>query len=422
MRFGAILLAGILAAASAAAQDDRTAWRVVEDEFFQRGYDRAADPDGPALERIRAFRERSAAAVSAERLPRRERLDFLVLCNRLDRLLAWGELTRGAAVSPTAEERHQHHWAWEFGIDRTLAQVLEEALAVYRETEEEMERLARSVDAGLDRRAFDGRLKADHPDAGGGLAAARVARERPRRFTLERSFVTVPEYARDVRVRPGDPQSNTPYGHYWPTEDPRRTPGYYVVPSGGHLEGSALLQHLRGNNRPWTAVVAAHETIPGHHLQLAIAANDATRMRRTVYNSAFVEGWALYGEHVLARHGYFVTPEERFAQLKMRLWRAARVVADLGVHCAGLPRGDLEALLERGVGHEPLAARSELDRIRQSSSYYSGYFVGWTEIERLRRDCERAWGGLFNERSFHDALLSCGHVPFHVVRQMLLAE
>lgn len=419
------LLAALLAAAVARAvpPEELEACRAAEEEFFRERYDRLSEPDDAALARLAEFRARCSAAVHERSLPPPERLEHLLLLDRLDRLLAWGALTEGGRRRPEPVESLEHHWRTEFGVDRTPDQVLEEALAAYRATAREMERLARAVDPALDRRAYDRRIKADHPASGEMLEVARQALEHARDYTLAADFVTVPEYARDVRVRLGDPRANTPFGHYWPTDAPGKRPGFYVVvPPGDGRDASELAELLRGNNRAWTEVVAVHEAIPGHHLQLAIAARLATRLRRTAYNSAFVEGWGLYTEHLMERHGYFDTPEERFAQLKMRLWRAARVVVDLGVHGARMPREGLERLLIEGVGHEPICARSELDRVRDTPHYYSGYFVGWTEIEALRRDCERAWGEAFTERRFHDELLACGQVPFRVVRKVMLPE
>jgi len=413
----------VLAYADDTAAAAKGALREAEEEFFRRRYDRHEALAPGEVEEARSFRDRCARSVAADLLPRASRIDFLVLLNRLDRHLAWARLTEGGARPATRLEMHQHHFRWEFGIGASVDEVVSRAMEVYESTAREMDALASSIDPELDRRGYDARIEADHPEPGDLLRTARAALGRARGFTLADGFVTVPAYAKRVEARWGSARAGTPFGHYIPSPNVGVVRGYYeVIPLRRDLGAEEREQFLRGNNRAWTAVVAVHEAIPGHHLQFSISAKNATRMRWTVYNSALIEGWALYCEHLLANKGYFDRAEERFAQLKMRLWRAARVLLDVGIHCAGLSKEDALRLLVDGVGHEPYCARHEVERYAAQPFYYSGYLVGLSEIEGLRRDRERALGEDFRERAFHDALLSCGQVPFDVLRKALDRE
>lgn len=398
-------------------------YRLAEAEFFRHRWERGEALPPDEISQAAEFRFRCGAAIRADLLPREVRLDYLILLHHLDRHLAWGRLTDSGRHKPTATENHDHRLRWEFGVDLSSAELLDLGTAAYEETARAMEALARSVDPALDRHAYDERMKQDHPAEDGLLEQARAAMARALRFAQEEKFVTIPAIVLPVEARPGHPDARTPFGFYSPPGQHNHPRGYYVViPVSQKLDEPTRLQVLRGNNRPWTQVVALHEAVPGHHLQLTIAAANSTRLKGTVYNSAFVEGWAFYCEHLMARHGYFTTPMERFAQLKMRLWRTARVIIDVGVHCAGLTRAEGIRILVEGVGHEPHCAELEVDRYIESPLYYSGYFVGYREIERLRKDCERAWGDRFSELRFHDDLLQLGHLPFDVIREALLGD
>lgn len=399
------------------------AYREAEAEFFRHRWERAEALPADELTQLGEFRRRSVDAIPIARLPREARIDCLLLLHHLDRHLAWDRLTDGGRHPPSALEIHAHRLRWEFGVDRSPADLVEEAIGVYQETANGMEALARSVDPRLDRHAFDERIKQDHPDENGLVPQARAAMERALRFAEEQQFVTLPPIVYPVDLRAGNPDARTPFGFYQPPGEGNRPRGYYVVIPVSHtLPDAERLQILRGNNRAWIQVVALHESVPGHHLQLTIAAAHATRMKASAYNSAFVEGWGFYCERLLAERGYFVTPEERFALLKMRLWRVARVILDVGMHCTGLSRADGVRLLVDGVGHEPRCAELEVGRYLESPLYYSGYFAGLREIERLRSDCERAWGARFTDLRFHDELLNVGSVPFDVVREVLLQD
>ncbi len=396
--------------------------RGLENEFLHRKWQDWAPLTADEIPGVKEFQSRCLREVDERRLSRSARVGYLLLLHHLDRHLDWASRTDGgAAPLPSAIGHHDHRLRFEFGVTLTARELLERGMAVFESTRAEMDRFARSLEPGLNRRTLDSRIEEDHPDADGLLETASAALERARRFTLERKFVTVPDYALRLETRWGDPRVGYPFAMYVPSPNLEKKPGVYVVfPISPSRPDPEREQLLRGNNRAWTAVVAPHEGIPGHHLQLSIAAKHSTRMRQTVYNGAFIEGWGLYVEHLLERQGYFELPAERFAQLKMRLWRAARAVIDVGLHCGGMSREEAVQLLEEGVGLEPICARLEVSKQQERPVYYSGYLVGFEEIEELRQACRRLWGDGYSDRRFHDELLWFGHIPFSVIRRVLL--
>jgi uncharacterized protein (DUF885 family) len=124
---------------------------------------------------------------------------------------------------------------------------------------------------------------------------------------------------------------------------PYYTAGRYVPPAEGSVEPGWYWVNTHDlPSRPLYALAALtlHEAVPGHHLQGALAAEQAEQpaFRRYSYISAFGEGWALYAEELGIEMGIYRTPYERFGQLSYAAWRACRLVVDTGIHTQGWTR------------------------------------------------------------------------------------
>ncbi|MHC4861029.1 MAG: DUF885 family protein, partial [Planctomycetota bacterium] len=162
-----------------------------------------------------------------------------------------------------------------------------------------------------------------------------------------------------------------------------------------------------------------HEMWPGHHLQQGIARRNLNRLRRSYYTSTYGEGWALYGEEMMHRHGFYRDPRTRLAQLAMRRWRCARVVIDPSLHCGWMStKGAIDFLVER-AGLARVNAEAEVRRYLGNPTRPFAYIWGWLEIEELRKECLRRG---MTEREFHDRFLETGAIPLPLVRRLLLRE
>lgn len=313
--------------------------------------------------------------------------------------------------------RYLLYFRWEVGIDDAPPDILALGKRLYRETEEELTAVARRISPDRPWREIAADLRLDHPDADGLLDACRAEMERAAAFTAEKGFVTVPEWATHVRAEWGEPDDRTPYGHYRPLDpaDPELK-GAYVVPPLPRLKPAERDELLAGNNRTWIRVVSLHEAIPGHHLQFAVAARRTREVPKWFYNPAYVEGWGLYCEELMARHGYY-DDRTRLSQLKMRLWRCARVVIDVGCTFGGMTKDEAVRLLVDGVGLDKAGAALEVDRYLATPGYYSGYIVGRDRLERLLASERARLGPAFDERAFHDRLLSFGPIPFGALQR-----
>jgi uncharacterized protein (DUF885 family) len=168
------------------------------------------------------------------------------------------------------------------------------------------------------------------------------------------------------------------------------------------------------------ASTAFHEGIPGHHLQLAIAAelDHLPGFQRFSWaNTAFVEGWALYAERLAGEMGLYRDDLDRIGLLANDSWRSARLVVDTGLHALGWSR---QRAVDYLVEHVPVGRveiETEIDRYVAIPGQALGYKIGQLEIQRLRAAAEAREG--FDIRAFHDAVLGSGSVGLGVLRQLV---
>ena len=163
---------------------------------------------------------------------------------------------------------------------------------------------------------------------------------------------------------------------------------------------------------------AFHETIPGHHLQGAIAQEraDMHSVARYFGFSGYWEGWALYAERLALEMNIYSSDLYRFGELGEQALRAARLVVDPGLHTLGWSR---QRALDYLLAHTPESRQtleSEVDRYIAGPAQATSYMVGRLEIERLRAEAEQRLGTAFDIRAFHDRVLENGSVPLGLLR------
>lgn len=166
-----------------------------------------------------------------------------------------------------------------------------------------------------------------------------------------------------------------------------------------------------------------HESVPGHHLQIAIAQElpDMPAFRKNLGTTAFVEGWALYTERLADEMGLYSGDLDRLGMLSFDAWRASRLVVDTGIHAEGWTREQAEAFLLANTALAPNNIHNEVDRYITWPGQATGYKIGQLEILRLRAEAEAQLGDRFDLRAFHDVVLGQGAVTLPVLRAQVEA-
>jgi hypothetical protein len=167
-------------------------------------------------------------------------------------------------------------------------------------------------------------------------------------------------------------------------------------------------------------VTAPHETYAGHHIQSLYQMHNPRKLRRAQGISIFSEGWGLYNEQLMQETGFFPNERIHLRQLQLRLWRNARVVWDVGIHTGRMTYEEAVSLLSDRVGFLRWAAELEVDGSAESPGYRIGYFMGMSEILKMREEFKQRAGASFSLREFHERLLKVGNMPPALMREGLM--
>lgn len=290
-------------------------------------------------------------------------------------------------------------------------------------------RLADEVEADLARRAAQldrgriwpdvvERLREDHPSAE--TLVAEYAREmaRARDFVAERGLAPIPEAPLDVVPTPAFMRPLVPFAAY---DGPGayssdRTGLFYVTVPDPRLPAVQREHILRDHCRHELAATALHEGYPGHHLQLVHARSQPSHTRKNLWTPLTVEGWALYCEDMMGEEGFYASDEERFFQRVHLLWRATRVLLDVGLHTRGMTFEQAVDYFVDRLRIDRSTAEAEVRRYCAWPAYQLCYAVGRRELLQLRDDYRRRQGSAFSLRAFHEAILPYGGLPVTLIR------
>jgi uncharacterized protein (DUF885 family) len=201
---------------------------------------------------------------------------------------------------------------------------------------------------------------------------------------------------------------------------PSETTAYYQpgAPSAGR-PGCYFVNTYNLPARPkWEMeALSLHESVPGHHLQISLAQEleSVPEFRKQVGYSAFVEGWALYGESLGEELGLYTEPYSKFGQLSYEMWRAVRLVVDTGMHSMGWTRQQAIDFFLENTGKTDQDITVEVDRYIVWPGQALAYKLGQLKIRELRSETEKQLGAKFDVRKFHDAVLENGAVPLNIL-------
>ena len=164
-----------------------------------------------------------------------------------------------------------------------------------------------------------------------------------------------------------------------------------------------------------------HEGVPGHHLQIALSQErtDLPAFRRRDEPTAFIEGWALYSEQLGEEMGVYRTPYERFGRLSFDMWRACRLIMDVGLHAKGWSADQAMRCLQDNTALPERVVKGETERYIAWPAQALAYKIGELQFLAERRRAEQALGRRFDIRAFHDAVLDDGPMPLSVVHDQV---
>ncbi|WP_125076448.1 DUF885 domain-containing protein [Pseudoxanthomonas sp. SGT-18] len=309
------------------------------------------------------------------------------------------QLKRHTSTDMTAEQIHELGLAEVARLRGELEQVQKQLgiegdlQAFFRQVQSDPKRLYPNTDAGRqayidDATAKIGNIKQHLPEYFGLLPKADLVVKRVEAF----------------REQDGAAQ------HYYPGTPDGSRPGIYY----------AHLSDMNSMPRTELEVIAYHEGLPGHHMQISIAQEltGVPQFRTQMFDTAYAEGWGLYAEWLAKEMpGTYEDPYSEYGRLMSEMWRAIRLVVDTGMHAKGWTEEQAVEYFRANSSVPDAAIRSEIQRYLVMPGQATAYKVGMIRIQQLRRKAEEALGERFDIRGFHDAVLGGGAMPLDLLER-----
>ncbi|MEO8521218.1 MAG: DUF885 domain-containing protein [Acidobacteriota bacterium] len=239
-------------------------------------------------------------------------------------------------------------------------------------------------------------------------------------------LVTLPDRAARIRIATDAEAAQTPAPNMRPPRLLGNTGeiGEFVlplnVPAGSGGGDAGRFDDFTFEAASWT--LTAHEARPGHEMQFAKMIEAGVSIPRAVFafNSTNVEGWGLYAEWMMLP---YMPAEGQLISLQFRLLRAARAFLDPELHLGRVTPDEARRVLREDVGLSAAMTESEVERYMfRSPAQATSYFYGYTRLQELRSQVERAMGGRFNALEFHDFILAQGLLPPALLKDAVLAR
>lgn len=265
---------------------------------------------------------------------------------------------------------------------------------------------------------------ADRPARDEVVDFAKYTLDEATKFVREKDLVTVPddpvriilmpEFQRGVAVAYCDSPGPLDKG----------LDTYYAIsPIPEDWNDAQVDSFLREYNKRMIHVLSIHEAMPGHYLEGVHSADHPSTLRAVLRSGPFAEGWAVYGERVVADAGYLDNdPLFRLQQLKFYARTVGNAILDQGLHVDNWTKEQAMDLMVRQTFQQQSEADGKWIRAQLSSTQLATYFVGAQEHFDTRRAVEAKEGEAFNLKSYHDRVLSHGAPPVRFVRQLMLGE
>jgi hypothetical protein len=317
-----------------------------------------------------------------------------------------------------------------YGIDIPPAQIAKMAHAAFVQYQTEMAPLATQVAkangyASSDYRAVIAELKKKQITGEAILPFYENRLHEIEKIIVAKNLVTLPGRPAIIRLATPAETAQQPAPHMVPPPFLHNTGqrGEFVLPlnipsaTGGAED---KYDDFTFDAVAWT--LTAHEARPGHELQFDSMVEHGISLARALYafNSTNAEGWGLYAEYIMQP---YEPVEGQLLTLQLRLLRAARAFLDPELQSGAVTEAQAYKVLEKDVMLSHAFAKEEVERFTfRSPGQANSYFYGYTRLLSVRKETEAALGKKFDQKKFHDFILSQGLLPPDLMRAAVLED
>ena len=317
-----------------------------------------------------------------------------------------------------------------YGIDIPPAQIAKMAHAAFTQYQNEMAPLAAQVAKAKgypssDYRAVIAELKKKQITGEAILPFFENRLQQIEKIIVAKNLVSLPSRPAIIRLATPAETAQQPAPHMSPPPFLHNTGqrGQFVLPlnipsaTGGPED---KYDDFTFDAVAWT--LTAHEARPGHELQFDSMVEHGVSLARALYafNSTNAEGWGLYSEYIMQP---YEPVEGQLVTLQLRLLRAARAFLDPELQSGAVTQAQAYQVLEKDVMLSHAFAKEEVERFTfRSPGQANSYFYGYTRLLALRKETEKALGNKFDQKKFHDFILSQGLLPPDLMRAAVLEE
>ena len=261
-----------------------------------------------------------------------------------------------------------------------------------------------------DLKSFRASLKANpklHPASREALLAAYKGYLGPMQAKLPQIFGRLPKAPFEVVAVPDYLEKTSAPAYYEPGAPDGSRPGRLFIDTYDAADRGLYS----------VEVMAYHEGLPGHHLQISIAQEleGLPDFRKYGGYTAYAEGWGLYSERLGKDVGFYQDPYSDYGRLEGDIWRAIRLVVDTGVHSQHWTREQMVQYFHDHSAIDETSIQAEVDRYIAWPGQALAYKIGQLKILELRDRAKKALGDRFDLRAFHDQVLDSGALPLDVL-------
>ena len=297
--------------------------------------------------------------------------------------------------------------------DLTAEQIHQVGLDEVKRDEAEMLVIAQKL-GFADLKSFRASLKTNpklHPASREALLAAYRGYLTPMQAKLPQLFGRLPKAAFEVVAVPDYLEKTSAPAYYESGAPDGSRPGRLFIDTYDAAD----------RNLYSVEVIAYHEGLPGHHLQISIAQelDGLPDFRKYSGYTSYAEGWGLYSERLGKDVGFYQDPYSDYGRLEGDIWRAIRLVVDTGVHSEHWSREQMVQYFHDHSAIDETSIQAEVDRYIVWPGQALAYKIGQLKILELRDRAKAALGDKFDLRAFHDQVLDSGALPLDVLSERI---